>query len=172
MDVIWFFFRICADRKDNCLLVNTFVLVPMCEALLHNERDGLSDHRYLGCLINRLFRRRSKKTSKLRVIGLCEGNSPVIGEFPTQRYSNAENISIWWRHHGHHGENCNIEITKGCPGQYVTVSLSECLSFICNLWSNKLVLNWILIWVHIMEVFSQRTWCIVSRYTGWHRSLY
>ena len=26
-------------------------------------------------------------------------NSPVTGEFPTQRASNAENISIWWRHH-------------------------------------------------------------------------
>ena len=35
-------------------------------------------------------RRRSKKTSKLRVTGLCEGNSPVIGEFPAQKASNAE----------------------------------------------------------------------------------
>ena len=44
-------------------------------------------------------RRRSKKTSKLCVTGLCEGNSPVTGEFPAQRASNAENVSIWWRHH-------------------------------------------------------------------------
>ena len=51
-------------------------------------------------ITGRLFRRKSKKTSKLRVIGLCEGNSPVTGEFPAQRASNAENISIWWRHHG------------------------------------------------------------------------
>ena len=42
---------------------------------------------------------RSKKTSQLRVTGLCEGNSPVTGEFPAQRASNAENVSIWWRHH-------------------------------------------------------------------------
>ena len=42
---------------------------------------------------------RSKKTSKLRVTGLCEGKSPVTGEFPAQRASNAENVSIWWRHH-------------------------------------------------------------------------
>ena len=41
----------------------------------------------------------SKKTPKLRVIGLCAGNSPVTGEFPAQRASNAENVSIWWRHH-------------------------------------------------------------------------
>ena len=41
-------------------------------------------------------RRRPKKTSKLPVTGLCEGNSP---EFPAQRASTAENVSIWWRHH-------------------------------------------------------------------------
>ena len=48
-------------------------------------------------------RRRSKKTSKLRVTGLCEGNSPVTGEFPAQGAINAENVSIWWRHHAYKG---------------------------------------------------------------------
>ena len=42
------------------------------------------------------WRRRSKKISNLRVTGLCEGNSPVTGGFPSQRVSNAENVSIWW----------------------------------------------------------------------------
>ena len=65
--------------------------------------DGVSNHRPLDGLLNRLFRRRSKKTSKLRVTGLSEGNSPVTGELSTQRASNAENISIWWRHHEKHG---------------------------------------------------------------------
>ena len=40
-----------------------------------------------------------KKTSKLQVTGLCAENSPVAGEFPTQKASNTENVSIWWRHH-------------------------------------------------------------------------
>ena len=44
-------------------------------------------------------RRRSKRTSKFRITGLCEGNSPVTGEFSEQMANNAENISIWWRHH-------------------------------------------------------------------------
>ena len=48
--------------------------------LRHNERDGVSNHRRLDCLLNRLFICRSKKTSKLRIIGLCEGNSPVTDE--------------------------------------------------------------------------------------------
>ena len=39
------------------------------------------------------------KTSKLRVTGLCVGNSPGTGEFPAQMASYAENVSIWWRHH-------------------------------------------------------------------------
>ena len=47
--------------------------------------------------IDRLFRRRSKKTYFL-VTGLCAGNSPVIGKFPVQMASNAENVSISWRH--------------------------------------------------------------------------
>ena len=65
-----------------------------------HERDGVSTHRRHDCLFNRLFRRRSKKTSKLRVTGLCERNySPAIGEFPAKRASNAENVSILWRHH-------------------------------------------------------------------------
>ena len=44
-----------------------------------------------------LFRHMSKKTSKLRVTGLSEGNSPVTGVFPTQKASNAEKVSIWWK---------------------------------------------------------------------------
>ena len=65
----------------------------------HNGRDSVSNHQPHHCLLNRLFRHRSKETSKLRVTGLCVGNSPGTGEFPAQRASNAENVSIWWRHH-------------------------------------------------------------------------
>ena len=38
------------------------------------------------------------KHKKLRVTGLCVGNTPGTGKFPTQMSSNAENVSIWWRH--------------------------------------------------------------------------
>ena len=47
----------------------------------HNERDGVWNHQPNDCLLNRLFRFRSKETSKLRVTGLCAGNSPVTCEF-------------------------------------------------------------------------------------------
>ena len=60
----------------------------------HNDHDGVSNHQPHGYLLNRLFRRRSKETSKLRVTGLCLGNSP--GWIPRTK---GQCVSIWWRHH-------------------------------------------------------------------------
>ena len=75
----------------------------------HNGHGCVSSHQPHHCLLDRLFRCRSQKTLKLRVTGLCAGNSPGTGEFPAQMASNAENVSIWWRHHGlwrHLGADC------------------------------------------------------------------
>ena len=68
----------------------------------HNDHDSVSNHQPHGCLLNRLFRRRSHKTSKLRVTGPLCGEFTGTGEFPAQRASYAENVSIWWRHHDQH----------------------------------------------------------------------
>ena len=65
----------------------------------HNERHCVSNHWRLGCLLSRLLSRKSGKISKLRITGLCELNSPVTGGFLSQRARNADNVSIWWRHH-------------------------------------------------------------------------
>ena len=65
----------------------------------HNEHDSVSNHQPHEFLLSRLFGRRAKKTSKLRVTGLCAGNSPETGEVPAQRASNAENVFTWWRNH-------------------------------------------------------------------------
>ena len=46
----------------------------------HNEHDGVSNHQRQGCLLNRLFRRRSKKTSNLRITG------PLCGKFTGDRW--------------------------------------------------------------------------------------
>ena len=59
--------------------------------------DGVSNHPRHDCFS--LFRHRSKKTSKLGVTCLCKGRAPVTGACSSQRVSNAEKISIWWRHH-------------------------------------------------------------------------
>ena len=82
---------------------NSYLSVHSREAISlqwrHNEGDGVSNQRRLDGLLNRLFRRKSKKTSKPRVTGICERNSPVTGEFHSQRSSDAENVFIWWRHY-------------------------------------------------------------------------
>ena len=85
--------------RDACMRHEREWVDSMTLQWRHNEPDCVSNHQPRDYLLNRLFRRRSKKTSKLRVTGLCVGNSPGTGEFPAQMTSNAENVSIWWRHH-------------------------------------------------------------------------
>ena len=80
----------------------------------HTGLDDVSIHQPRDCLLSRLFGRRSKKASKLRVTGLCVGNLQGTGEFAAQMASNAENVSIWWRHHDTYGVNgsTNVNIKK------------------------------------------------------------
>ena len=86
-------------RPLNFLINHHSIIYGTTLRWRHNGRDSVSNHHSYDCLLNRLFRRRSKKTSKLRVAGLCARNSPGTGEFPVQMASNAENASNWWRHH-------------------------------------------------------------------------
>ena len=70
----------------------------------HNECDGVSNHRRLDCLLDRLFRCKSKKTSKLRATGFCQGNSrwpansPHIGPVTRIMYPFDDVIMIISRH--------------------------------------------------------------------------
>ena len=60
----------------------------------HNERDGVSNHWRLNCLLNRLLMRGSKKTSKLRVTGLCD-RWPVDSPQRASKYFHLI-MSSWW----------------------------------------------------------------------------
>ena len=51
----------------------------------HNGHDSVSNHQPHDCLLNRLYRRRSKKTSKLRVTGLCVGPVSSPHKWPVTR---------------------------------------------------------------------------------------
>ena len=103
----------------------------------HNGRDSVSNHQPHDCLLNCLFRRRWKKTSKLRVTGLFVGNSPLAREFPAQMASSAENVFIWWRHHD---GTCNsahtlqslLQQMKQCMQQ-----LGEIMLAVNNTWDVK-----------------------------------
>ena len=99
------------DNLDILIVISLrFVPLDIIDTLQwrHCGGDGISNHQPHDCLLNHLFRHRSKKTSKLCVTGLCEGNSPVTSEFPALRASNAENVSSWWHHHDKHHQPCDI----------------------------------------------------------------
>ena len=92
----------------------------------HNEGDDVSNHQPQDYLLNRLFGCRSKKTSKLRVIGLCAGKSPGTCEFLAQMTSNAANVSFWWRHHATFWER-NAPVTDGYPYKWLlTLKVFPC----------------------------------------------
>ena len=94
-----------------------FMHFPLTLQWRHNGCDGVSNHHPPDCLLNRLFRCSLNKTPKLRATGLWEGNSPVTGEIPAQRASNAVNGSIWWRHHDtlHNGSDMERIRKLGIP---------------------------------------------------------
>ena len=80
----------------------------------HNDQDGVSNQKPHGCLLNRLFRGKSKKASKLRVTGLCVGTSPGTGEFSAQRASKCFHL----------------------------MTSSWCVSFYSHLWNRIGVIAW------------------------------
>ena len=86
------------QQSYNIRHVNIWCIVQALQ-WCHNGHDGISNHQPHHCLLNCLFRRRSKKISKpCYVTGLSAGNSPVTSEFHEQITSNTENVSIWLRH--------------------------------------------------------------------------
>ena len=113
---VWIMFKIV--RADN-----------NCDDYFHCHYDDIIMHAMvsqitsLTIVYSSVYSGRSKKTSNLHITGLCEGNSPVTCEFPAQRASNVENVSIWWRHHG-----CGIIRVEAEPDQemwYVLNSFTE-----------------------------------------------
>ena len=78
--VRWHLYIDSAPRASTAtMLTNTSTLNMRGTTLhwRHNGRGGVSNHHTHDCSLNRLFRLGSKKTSQLRVTGLCAGNSPV-----------------------------------------------------------------------------------------------
>ena len=134
----------------------------------HNCCDGVSNHKRLDCLVDLLFRPRSKKTSKLHATGLCEGSSPMTSEFPAQRAINAENVSIWWRHHAKRSKT--VRIPYGIYSRYLHWSIWYSYRFQIAravfywksehslIWSVALqCLTYILTMIHIVFAYNTQT---------------
>ena len=63
-----------------------------------NWHDGVSNHQ-LKSVYSPVYSGADQGKHQSSASLAFEGNSPVTGEFSAQRASNAENVSIWWRHH-------------------------------------------------------------------------
>ena len=84
----------------------------MCRTLQrrHDEPVGVLNQQPQDCLLNRLFKGRSKKISKLRVTGLCAENSPASGEFPHKGPVTLKTFPL-----------DDVIVSYGCCGDYTTV---------------------------------------------------
>ena len=111
-----------------------------------------------ACLLDRLFRRKSKKTSKLRVSGICGGNSPVTGEFPAQRASYAENVFIWWRHH----DDIDFVISRLCiiVGMLVKWHSFYAIRFRC--YEHAHTVDG---WCYVDNLITEQDWWSMANYT-------
>ena len=122
-------------NNSNHFITTVMACSKMTLHWRHNDHGGVSNHQPYHWLLNRLFRPRSKKTSKLRVIGLCAGNSPGPVNSPhkwpvtrkmfpfddvimksTTSGKDWMPIYLWGRYKGYHGyfypigTVCNFEI--------------------------------------------------------------
>ena len=76
----WYMYSI--KQSTKCRTDSMVPTEARCHTILqwrHTVHDGVSNHQPRGCLLNRLFRHISKKTSKLRVTG------PLCGEFTVMK---------------------------------------------------------------------------------------
>ena len=81
-----------------------------------------SNHQHHDCLLNRLFKAQIKETIKAPHYWPLWGEFTGDDEFPLQRASNAENVSIWWRHHLHMSMSILYQ-----PQTYVDNDITACL---------------------------------------------
>ena len=78
-------FRICPESMDNDV---TFMAVKVFQIIGNST------------VCSKVYSSKQQKHQNFALLALCEGNPPVTGEFPQQMASNAESVSMWWRHGG------------------------------------------------------------------------
>ena len=102
----------------------------------YSDDIGVPNHWRLDCLLNRLFTRRSRKTLNLRVTGLCEGNQPVSGGFPTQRAASNQVKRKIISFHDVTMDSCLLITTPHCLAnasrEYIDGSAQNCSNSITN----------------------------------------
>ena len=112
LTVSWVMMEFLATSRRNWIVeLNLMMIWNRYHPLRHRLKDMLNIFAILVVL-------RITHALKVVLLTLCSGaialvlvkhcndvimsQSAVIGEFPAQRARNAENVSIWWRHHVHY----------------------------------------------------------------------
>ena len=106
------------------------------------QRNGVSNHRLFA---QPFVQADQRKKSKLRVTGLCEGNLPTTVGFPPRRVSNAENVSIWWRHHDYSA----VKITCIDPTTIRAISIDLLSQYNDSHYKDKTVVRPVLVRRHL-----------------------
>ena len=88
-----------------------------------------------------------RKISKSALLALCEGNQSVTAGFPSQRASNAETVSIWWRNH--------VSSHSGILTLYDVIGISQ-----QNLTSIQIMSYCLIQWLH--QAFTQTSVDLLS----------
>ena len=91
-------------RKSLQNVTNLAVLLMLWDLLSHYSdviMSAMASHISGVSIVSQLLIQAQIKENikAVRHWPLCVWNSPLNGEFPAQRVSDAENVSIWWRHH-------------------------------------------------------------------------
>ena len=84
-----------------------------------------------------------KETSKPRFTGPCVGNSPGTVKFPAHVVSNAETVSIWWRHHESIALNWYLPFQVG---PYISLHWSQISIMAHQLTGNSVVCSKVCAW--------------------------
>ena len=116
----------------------------------HNDRDSVSNHQPHDCLLNHLFRRRSKKTSKLRFTGLCAGNSPGTVNSPHQWPVTRKMFPF-----------DDVIMGPVIRAQYVMFNLINPLAYDYTIWCHKLDQHW-----QQGVIWTWHFWLLISETTG------
>ena len=104
---------------------DSYLTVHYNDVIMSTMASQITSLTIVYLAVSVVFGRRSKKTSKLRVTGLCAGNSSGTGEFPAQMGSSAENVSIWWRHRDRRIYTMATPDKYECDVQYILIFLKK-----------------------------------------------
>ena len=140
-------------RRLNLYSIMSIAQGPISLRWRHNGRDSVSNHQPHDCLLNLLFRRRLKKTSKLRVTGLYAWNSPGSGN---PQFGSKSAIFV----------PCDLEIwrmTLKNNRAPLLCSFKLCASFHSHQWIQTRVAVWKRpIWVKFDDFLAVWSWNLMN----------